>query len=481
MEIRGGQLKILTSDELHEIHSATIEILERVGVKVLEDKALQMLGEAGAYINVKEKIARIPEYLVKEAIKKAPCCFTLYGRDPKYKLRFEDKRVYFSMGNGAKRVLDLETGKPRTPTLKDLEDFFRLADALENIHHQSSAAKPRDVPDSVVHVYQLFVQIKNTTKPLEGTTYGYKRAMDDIRMLSILAGDEEELRKKPMVLGYHNPVSPLQHSKELTQGLMVYAKYKQPLIIAPEAEAGATAPVTLAGLLVQQNAEILSGIVMAELVNPGTPVLYGTVSTIIDMKTGTVAYGAIESGLINVATAQLAQYYGLPSRGTGGGTDSKIPDIQAGFEKAITLLMAALAGINFIYNAAGSLDSSLTVSYEQTVIDNEICGIVSRALRGIEINDETLAIDIIEHIGPGGHYLAQQHTLKYLTKEHYLPKLLNRQSWERWEKEGSKDLREVAREEARRILKEHRPEPLDRDIEEELKKIIKEVEKRELS
>jgi trimethylamine--corrinoid protein Co-methyltransferase len=328
-------------------------------------------------------------------------------------------------------------------------------------------------------VYELFAGFRNTTKTVDGEVYGQDVAMDGIRMASVVAGGEEELKKRPLLLGFHNPVSPLQLSEKLTEGLMVYAKYKQPILIAPEAQAGATAPVTLAGLLAQQNAEVLSGIVVAELVNPGAPVLYGTVSTIMDMKTGNLAYGAIEAGLINVATAQLAHYYGLPSRGTGGGTESKIPDIQAGFEKAMTLMMAALAGINFIYNAAGTLESTLTASYEQTVIDNEICGMVSRALRGVEISDETLAIDVIEDVGPGGQYLDQRHTLEYLRKEHYLPMIVSRERMERWERAGSKDLREVAREEAKRILKEHRPEPLDRGVEEDLKKIVKEVEKRE--
>jgi len=480
MEIKGGQLRILTSDELYEIHLATLEILERIGVKVLEHKALRMLGEAGALVDVKEKIARIPEYLIEEAVKKAPSGFTLFGRGHGYKLRLEDKRVNFSMQGTSVHVLDLETGKRRASTLKDSENFCRLADALENIHHASAGVvRARDVPENVAHVYQLFAGFRNTTKTLDGETYGQAVAMDGIRMASVVAGGEEELKKRPLLLGFHNPVSPLQHSEMLTEGLMLYAKYRQPVLIAPEAQAGATAPVSLAGLLAQQNAEILSGILIAELANPGAPVLYGTVSTIMDMKTGNLAYGAIEAGLINVVTAQLAHYYGLPSRGTGGGTESKIPDIQAGFEKAMTLMMAALAGINFIYCAAGSLESTLTASYEQAVIDNEICGMVSRALRGIEISDGTLAIDIIEDVGPGGHYLAQRHTLEYFRKEHYLPIIINREKRERWERAGSKDLWEVAREEAKRILKEHQPEPLDRGIEEELQKIVKDVEKRE--
>ena len=480
MEVKGGQLKILSSDELYEIHLATLEILERIGVKILEPKALRILEEAGATVDIKKKIARIPKHLVEEAIKKAPSGFTLYGRDPKYKLRFQDRRVYFSMGGQSVNVLDLETGKQRASTLKDCENFCRLADALENVHHTTIVVRPRDVPDSVAHVHELFAGFRNTTKTLDAETYGQAVALDSIRMASAVRGGEEELKKSPLLLGFHNPISPLQHSEKLTEALMVYSKYKQPVIVAPEAQAGATAPVTLAGLLAQQNAEVLSGIVIAELVNPGAPVLFGTVSTIMDMKTGNLAYGAIEAGLINVATAQLAHYYGLPSRGTGSGTESKIPDIQAGFEKAMTLMMAALAGLNFIFNAAGTLESTLTASFEQAVIDNEICGMVSRALRGIKISDETLAIDVIERVGPGGQFLDQRHTLEYLKKEHYLPTIINRQKRERWEKAGSKDLREIAREEAKRILKEHQPEPLDRDIEEELKKVVKEVEKREL-
>ena len=198
------------------------------------------------------------------------------------------------------------------------------------------------------------------------------------------------------------------------------------------------------------------------------------------MKTGNIALGAIEVGLINAAAAQLARYYGLPSRGTGGTTDSKIPDIQAGFEKAATLLMAASAGINFIYDAAGALESTLTASFEQAVIDNEICGMVARALRGIDVNDETLAIDVIENVGPGGQYLSQKHTLKYLKKEHYIPKIIKREKREDWERAGSKDLWKTAREEAKKILKEHQPEPLDKDIEKELKRTIKEIEKRKV-
>lgn len=479
MQTLGVELKILSDDELYAIHMAAMEILEDVGVKILEPNALKLLKEAGAVVDEKRQITRLPEYLVKEALKKAPSRITLFGRDRKYRLKLGGHTVNFSMEGTSVFVLDPETGERRISTFKDLELFYKLADALENIHHASITVKPRDIPDSIAHVYELFAGFKNTIKTIDGYTYGHTVAMDTIKMASIVAGGEEELLRKPMLLGFHNPVSPLQHSKELTEGLMVYAKYKQPVIIAPEDQAGATAPVTLAGLLVQQNVEVLSGIVIAELTSPGAPVLYGTVSTILDMKTGNLAYGAVEAALINAASAQLAHFYGLPSRGTGGGTESKIPDAQACIEKAVTLMMAAMAGINFIYVAAGALESTLTASYEQAVIDNELCGMVSRALRGIEVNEETLAVDVIKEVGPGGNYLAHKHTLKNLKLEHFIPTILNRQNRDAWEKSGSKDLVQIAREKAREILTKHQPVPLDHDIEKELKAFIRNVEERE--
>jgi trimethylamine--corrinoid protein Co-methyltransferase len=237
--------------------------------------------------------------------------------------------------------------------------------------------------------------------------------------------------------------------------------------------------VTLAGLLVQQNAEVLSGIVISELTQTGTPVLYGTVSSITDMRTGNIALGAIETGLINVATAQIAKYYGLPSRGTGSVTNSKSPDIQAGIEKALTLFMAAMAGINFIYDAAGLLEASRTASLEQMAIDNELCGIVSRALRGIEVNEGTMATEVIEQVGPGGHYLSQKHTQDFFRSEHYLPLIFDRLSWEAWKKAGSRESRAVASQRVKKLLDGHIVKPLDKTIESELESLLDRIRRKQ--
>ena len=470
-------LEILSNEQLYQVHTSSLEILENVGVKVEEPKALQVLADAGARVDSKNRIAKIPSYLVKEGLEKAPSICSLFGRDRVHEQRFGDGRVYFSMQGEGVNVLDLETGERRPSTLEDAIAFFRLADALENIDHASMCVTALDVPDVAGPSYEVVEGFKNTTKTIDGYIYGASISRDTVRIASVVAGGEEQLRKTPMLLGFYNPVSPLQHSKDQLEGLRVYAEYNQPTLIAPMDLAGGTGPATLAGLLVQQNAEVLSGIVIAELFTPGAPVLYGSVSTVMDMRTGNAVFGAVELGMMNVAAAQLARYYNLPSRGTGGGTESKVSDIQAGFEKTITLSMAALAGMNFIYDAGGSLESTLTASFEQAVIDNQICGAVSRAVHGIEVNDRTLALDVIEAVGPGGEFLSQRHTLENVQKEHYVPKIINRDKWEVWQRAGAKDLSQVAREEAKRILAEHKPEPLDHDITIEIEDIAREIAK----
>jgi trimethylamine--corrinoid protein Co-methyltransferase len=265
----------------------------------------------------------------------------------------------------------------------------------------------------------------------------------------------------------------MQQSKESVEGAMIYAKYKQPMIYAPEALSGGTAPATLAGLLVQQNAEVLSGIMISELANPGAPVLYGTVSAALDMRTGATALGGPEVGLLNIASGQIGRYYGLPLRGTGGNSDSKTMDAQAGLETAMNMLMAGLAGMNFIYDACGSLEGSITISYEKLVIDNEIAGMVSRVLGGIEVTEETLAVDEICRIGANASFLGSPFTAKHFRKEHFLTTLLDRKSMDSWLRAGSKDITATANGIARRILKEHQPVPMEKDVVAQLETYVK--------
>ena len=472
--------EILTSDALYRIHSATIEILQTTGVKIYHERALRLLEEAGAEVDRKKRIAKLQEYHVKEALRKAPSTFDLYGRNRRNVLHLGGDRVYFSTAGSAAYVLDFDTGKRRYATLKDTSLLTKLADGLSNIDHVSEMAFPDDVPKRAMHAYELVERFRNTEKPTDGYTFGGAETLDTVRIASTVLGGEEELRKRPTLLGFHNPTSPLTHSAEGLEGLRIYGEYSQPVIIAPEAQGGMTAPVTLAGILSQTNAEILSGIVIAELFNPGAPVLYGTVSEISDPRTGNIALGSPETGLINVAHGQMARHYGIPSRGTGGVTDANALGVQSGIEQATTLVLAALAGINFIYYAAGPhIESTKTVSYEQLVIGDELCGMVSRILRGIEISDETLAVNIVREVGPEGMFIGHRHTLEHF-KQNFIPRLMNRETREAWEKKGSKNVQHIAKEIAEKIMAEHQPKPLEPEIEKELQAVLKEIDQRTL-
>jgi trimethylamine--corrinoid protein Co-methyltransferase len=471
-------LEILSKDALYKIHLATIEILRSVGVKVYHEGALRALEDAGADVNYKNKVVRIHEYVVKEALRKAPSSFSIYGRNRRNFLRLGGDRVYISTAGSSAYVLDFETGKRRYATLRDTALLSRLADGLGNIDHVSEMAFPGDVPEEAMHAYELVERLRNTEKPTDGYTFGGAETLDTVKIASTVLGGEEELRNRPSLLGFHNPTSPLTHSEDGLEGLRIYGEYGQPVIIAPEAQGGMTAPATLAGLLSQTNAEILSGIVIAELLNPGAPVLYGTVSAGSDPRTGNIALGGPETGLINVAHGQMARYYEIPSRGTGGVTDAIDLGVQSGIEQATTLTLAALAGINFIYYAAGPhIESTKTVSYEQLIIGDELCGIVSRILQGIEVNEDSLAVDVTKAVGPEGMFISQRHTLEHF-QENFIPKIMNRDGRETWERKGSKTIQDISREAIARILATHHPKPLEPDVDRELTSIIKDIEKR---
>ncbi|OGS42537.1 MAG: hypothetical protein A3K67_07650, partial [Euryarchaeota archaeon RBG_16_62_10] len=438
--------------------------------------AFRLFEAAGADTDPKTLMVRIPESLAKETVRKAPSEFHLYGRDPSYRLHMGDRKVHFSIAGQAAKIHDLD-GRIRSGTVKDAEDVARLADACEHVHHVSIGTTPLDVPDDMHPHHHLLANWKNSVKTSDGYNYGGSTTREIVEMAAILRGGEDDLRKKPTLLGFTNPVSPMQLSKELIEGALVHAEYNQPMLYAPEALAGGTAPATLAGLIVQQNAEVLSGIMVSQLANPGTPVMYGTVSAVLDMRTGAAALGGPEVGLFNVVAAQLARYYGLPSRGTGGNTDSKTVDAQAGAETSSSLLMAAMAGMNFIYDAAGSLEGSLTMSLEKIVIDNELCGMVSRVLAGVDVTDETLAVGEIVRTGPSASYLGTPFTVAKFRKEHFIPGLFDRRTRGSWEKAGARDISAAARARAHEILTKHEPEPMDRAVLSELERFVKKTAK----
>jgi trimethylamine--corrinoid protein Co-methyltransferase len=477
------KLEILTNKELEEIHAGALHLLETVGVEIFEKEAIDVLTQGGA--KVKDKRVCLPEKLVLENLEKVPKSFSIHARGQKHSVTLGSGKTYIEPMIGRINVIDLDTKKKRGTNIKDAGDLIKLADALDNYHIlHSGAVMPRveGVPEGTAHVHGYLQGVKNSTKIIKGSGRGKKVAEDCIQMASILGQcKKEELAAKPNIFTTINVISPLKHDRAQTQGLMTYAKYGLPVEITSEPQMGATSPVTHMGTLIQQTAEILSGIVIVQLINPGNPVIIGTCAAAMDLKNGLIALGGVEGALINIAHAQLAKYYGIPSRGTGCNTDSKVLDIQAGYEKALTLILTVFAGNDIVFYP-GTIEHALTIDYRSLLIDNEICGMALRAAKGIEVNDETKAVELIEEIGvKGGHYLGKKHTIDHMEKELFFGNLTNRDTREVWQTKGSKRLDEVAKDRVREILETHKPEPLPDSVQNEMELYIMEVEKRESS
>jgi len=465
---------LLSSEDINAINSATIEVLEKTGVLVESDDILNLLKRAGAQVNLEKKIARFPKSLTNESLQKAPSSFTLYSRKGEQYVVGGETPV-ISSGAGATWMLDLETGEPRPATKKDVEETSRLTDALEHFDVCMATAIPQDVKSTVVDVMAAEAMMINTSKPYFLAPGDGKQARYIIEMAAVISGGMDELIKKPVLLGVASPNSPLRLASHDLDVVSEFVKNKIPITILNCAISGATSPVTLAGTLVISLAEILSMTVVAELMNPGTPVMLGMCPACIDMRTANATFGDPENALVSVANAQLLKYYNLPSWTCASEVDAIIPDAQAGYETAWKTLLPLMAGTDVICGT-GHLGAAAGGSFEKLVIDNEIIGAIKRILKGIDVNESTLALDVIDAVGPGGHFLAQKHTREHLKNERWFSKISYKSNVEQWKKERI-DVWKRAREEAVEILRIHQPEPLEKDKAQKIKKIVEEAER----
>ena len=457
----GGRYKPLTDDQVKQIHEASLAILTRTGVQVEEPEALRQFQEVGA--DVDDNRVRLSRSLVEDAVDKAPSRVVLAGRDPEDDLILEGARVHIGTGGAAVQVLDLETGKIRKAVLRDVADMARIVDALDNIHFYLLPIYPTNLPKETVEINKYYAALANTTKHVQAGVYTIQGIRDVVEMCERILGGAEPLRERPIVSFITSwMISPLKFATDVTTLLIETCRQRIPVILSAAPMAGSTAPVTLAGMLAQLNAEQLAGLTLTQLVQPRCPVLIGPIPATCDLRSGKYLGGSVELGLCNAAITQLAHFYQVPIYNSAGMTEAKIPDIQAGMEKAQSVIQVALAGANFIHHAAGILEDMSTIAYEQFVIDNDLLGMAMRAVRGIEVNDDTLALDTIDRVGPGGHYLMDEHTLRHMRTEHYYPSaVFDRQRREIWEQAGGTDAWTRAKEIARRILAEHQPKPLD--------------------
>jgi trimethylamine--corrinoid protein Co-methyltransferase len=462
----GGQYRPLKEEDVVRIHEASLTVLERTGIEVIASDAREIFRKAGARIVEEKGRVFIPRAMVEDAVAKARNEVILYGRDPRHNLTLGGKRVHMGTGGAAVKVLDLETQQVRETTLADVAQIGRLVDALDNIHFYLRACVARDIPTEQLDLNTYYAAITSTTKHVTGNCFTVISARDVIELASMVAGSAEALRAEPFISFVTSwTVSPLRYAPETVEVLTEVVRQEMPVFLSSAPQAGATSPAALAGTLVQINAEELSGITYCQLVKPGTPVVLGYVPSVADLRTGNFVGGAVEFGMMNAAVAQMGQFYNLPVYNSSGLSDSKLPDIQAGYEKGITGLAAALAGANFIHHSAGFLESMLTVAYEQYVIDDDINGSILRAVRGIEVNEDTLSVDLIDQVCRGeGHYLGTQQSLELMTSEYFYPRTSDRQRRDNWEADGGLDMRERARLKAKEILRTHHPEPIPAEI-----------------
>jgi trimethylamine--corrinoid protein Co-methyltransferase len=448
--------EILSNEDVLRIHDSSLDVLERTGILVESEVLLSTLRKCGASVDSKTRVVCLPRDLVMEHVKKAPKQFTAYGRTSNRDLRIERGKVYARTGNGRINVTDVATGLRRKGIRSDVEACAVLVDALENVHMGTGVLYPSDVPPSAVDLVSFETMLENTDKHIKVGAETARNLEFIVKMAEVVRGGTDEFEKKPLMTLILSPVSPLVWDNEAADLALCASRHKLPVNVEPAPISGSTAPVTLAGHLVLANAETLAGITILQILNPGNSIYYSPRFTTMDMRTGDVAFGSIENELMDVAAAQMARYYDVPV------------DVEG-----VELYLGALAGINVI-GGIGSAEAGLTQDIAQTVLDDEILGTILRMLRGIEISPETLAVDVIGRVRPGGNFLGDRHTITHYTKEHYLPQLLA--SGKVWERAlislASNEVKEKAKEKAREILKRHEPPRLDLDIVKKLRSIV---------
>ena len=462
----------LSDDECRRMHEASLEILERLGVRLDLKEAVDMLKKAGASV-IDGNVVRVPSYLVERALTTAPKQVTLYDRQGNQVMPVSGHRCFFGPGSDCLNIIDHRTGERRNPVLKDVEDGVRLCDSLENIDFVMSMVLPADVEKTLADRYQMEVMLTFSTKPIIFVTYEMSGCRDAVQMAEVVAGGSDALRKKPIVACYINAVSGVHHNKEALQKLLFLASKNLPALYIPASTAAITSPVTPAGSVAMDYAGVLAGLVLSQLKSEGTPVIVTGMPAggTFDMRTMVTSYCEPERTI----TQALSHFYGLPMFSIAGVSESKVVDQQAAAEAALSLVVETLAGGNIIHDL-GYLESGLTFSLVQLAVCDEIVSWIKGFIKKFEVNDDTLALDVMAKIGPKGQFLDTDHTLKHY-KDRWYPSLFERGNFQSWFEKGEKTLAERVADKIEQLLAVHKVEPLPDNLKEELKKIVQEAKR----
>ncbi|AFQ45879.1 trimethylamine methyltransferase family protein [Desulfosporosinus meridiei] len=471
-------LRWVSEGQIEEIHFATLEVLERTGVVVDHPEALQLLKDAGCIVN--DHRVRIPSWLVEECLRLAPRKIVVANRKGQRVMPLEKNRTYFGTGSDLPFTVDLETGKRRRSTKRDVELACRVMDYLPNYDFVMSYAIASDTSSKVSDLHQLEAMVTNTVKPMIVTAHDEINMRAQLEMAALVAGGREELRKNPFMILYSEPISPLTHTNDGVGKMFACFEYGVPVVYTPGVLSGATTPVTKAGTIVLMNAEALAGVVMAQLKQKGAPIIIGGGATPMDMKTTATLYGSPETMMNYAIMTQLSQFYGIPNFTEAGCVNAPIPDAQAGMEAGNGILMAQLMGANLVHDV-GYLEGGKTGSLTFLTMCNDYIDNARYMGRGTRIDEETMAVDVIDEVGPGGNYVSHEHTFKNFRQEIWTSKQFNTSFWEVWEEQGSKSMEARAEELTKHIVATHDAELLDDTIRQGLNEIIADTDQKKAS
>jgi len=441
--LEGGQYKPLKPEDVEKIHRAALQILDEIGLALAPESGIELMSAYGATYNDSDERIRFSEAVVNKALADANRSLTLHARDPKHDLDLNAQRVHYGVAGAAVYLANIETGEYEESTLKDLYQAAKIVDQLDNVHFFQRCLIARDLTDNrELDINTLYASVMGTTKHV-GTAFTESSfAKDCIDMLHLVAGGEQQWRDRPFVLNTNCfVVPPLKFATESCEVMELCVQAGMPVLLLSAGQAGATAPAPLAATVAQAVAECLAGLVYVQAIKPGAPAVFGTWPFVADLRTGAMCAGSAEQAILTAACAQMGQYYDLPTGAAGGMTDAKFPDSQAGAEHGITNVMAGLAGLNMVYEAAGMYGSLLGFSLEGLILDDDVIGQCLRCVRGIEVTDATLNIDAMREacIGPG-HYLSAPQTLSMMQTEYFYPQLSDRTSPKEWLENGKPDL-----------------------------------------
>ena len=460
-----AQFGRMSTAQCEKIHWASLEMLERYGVKLHDQQAIDLLKKGGA--DVDGNMVYVPSGMVEKAFTTAPKRVVLYNRNGEPAMPLEGQRSFYGPGSDTLNIIDHRTGERRKPVLNDVREGIILCDALPNIDFVMSLVLPMDVDQTIADTFQMEVILNNTVKPIIAVTYDLPGLVDAVEMAEAVMGGVDALRRHPILTCYINVVSGLNHNAEALQKLLYLSGKGLPSIYIPSTTAGTNSPMTQVGAVALDNAGVLLGLVLSQLNREGAPyIMPGMPPAPMDMRTLNAPYAYPVRGIFQA----MAQMYKLPAFGLGGVTDAKVVDQQAAAEAALTLLAESLVGGNIIHDV-GYLESGLCYSFELLAICNDIIGWVGAFMKGVEVSDETLALDVIKAVGHEGDYLSTEHTRKHYKSEWY-PTLFERDNFSNWEAKGSKTLSQRAGERVEKILSSHQVEPLPEDVQAQIHKIV---------